>query len=111
MLEACSFQPEVSLIQGAGQSGHAPNTFGWSIDINGNAEVPRGRHEAVLSLELLPELFKLPFQILDFFLEFADSIQLNLWFREPDFTGKEMRITDFFLAALPRQSHNERGFA
>ena len=77
---------------------------------NGNAEVPRGRHEAVLSLELLPELFELPFQILDFFLEFADSIQLNLWFSEPDFTRKEMRITDFFLAALPRQSHNERAF-
>jgi len=62
-------------------------------------------------LELFPELLELFFQIVDFFLEFADSIRLSFGFGEAYFTRKKMRITDFLLAALPRQADNERGLA
>jgi hypothetical protein len=62
-------------------------------------------------LELLPELLELLFQIVDFFLEFANSIRLGFRFNEPYFTGKKMRVTDFLLAALPRQADNERRLA
>ena len=63
------------------------------------------------SLKLFSEFFELPFKILDFFLEFADSIQLRFRLRDLNLTGKEMGITYFLLAGLTREANDKRGFA
>src|SRR5262245_13049778 len=62
-----------------------------------------------LLLELLSKLFKLFLQIVDFSLEFADSIRLHIRLSESYFTRKQMCVTDFLLAGLPGQADNERG--
>ena len=68
-------------------------------------------YRSISLLELLPKLLELLFEILDFFLEFTNSIWLRFQFSEPYFTRKKMRVTDFLLAALSRQPGYEVGLA